>query len=127
ALGWGVTPLSIATTAAGPSAPKESAAVLSDFSWAQGWGSVNNPRIVADANGDGTSDYVGFGNSTTFIAYGGTFSNGQGSNGPGFSAVTAAVNDFGTSEGYTATMQRGAAPAGVGFGDILYGQGWAGI
>ena len=58
-----------------------SAVVLGDFSWAQGWGSPNNPRIIADVNGDGTSDYVGFGDSFTFIAYGGTFSDAQGSTG----------------------------------------------
>jgi len=100
--------------------------VLNDFGWAQGWGGAVNRRIVADVNGDGTSDYVGFGYSNTFIAYGGTFSSGA-STGPGFTSVTAAVQDFGTSEGYTASMQRGAAAAGVGDGDILYGQGFAGV
>src|SRR5439155_17750696 len=73
ALGWNGTPLSAVTVAAGPNAPLQSPAVLSDFSWAQGWGSTANPRIIADANADGTSDYVGFGDSFTFIAYGGTF------------------------------------------------------
>ena len=68
----------------GSNAAQQSPAVLNDFSWAQGWGSPNNPRIIADVNGDGTSDYVGFGDSFTFIAYGGTFSNAQGSTGPGF-------------------------------------------
>jgi hypothetical protein len=72
ALGWDAT----SSIVAGPNAPRESAAVLSDFSWAQGWGSADNPRIVTDVNGDGVSDYVGFGYSTTFIAYGGTFSSG---------------------------------------------------
>jgi probable HAF family extracellular repeat protein len=99
---------------------------LDDFSWAQGWGSADDPRSLADVNGDGNSDYVGFGYSATFIAYGGTFSSG-GSDGPGFSSVSAAVNDFGSSEGYTADVQRGAAAAGVGDGDILYGQGYAGV
>src|SRR5439155_1275396 len=42
-------------------APEVSPVVLNDFSWAQGWGSTNNPRIVTDVNGDGNSDYVGFG------------------------------------------------------------------
>src|ERR1700687_1613767 len=100
--------------------------MLNDFSWAQGWGSADDPRIITDVNGDGISDYIGFGFSATFIAYGGTFSSG-GITGPGFASATAAVNDFGTSEGYTAGMQRGAAAAGVGAGDILYGQGFAGI
>jgi len=100
--------------------------VLNDFGWAQGWGSAVNPRLIADANGDGTSDYVAFGYSSTFIAYGGTFSSG-GVTGPGFTAATASVQDFGTSEGYTADVQRGAAAAGIGNGDILYGQGFAGV
>jgi autotransporter passenger strand-loop-strand repeat protein len=108
------------------STPSLSPVVLKDFSWAQGWGSAGDPRIVTDVNGDGTSDYVGFGYSATFIAYGGTFTSG-GVTGPGFTSATAAVDDFGTSEGYTADDQRGAAAAGVGAGDILYGQGYAGI
>jgi hypothetical protein len=110
-----------------PPMPGLSPVVLTDFSWAQGWGGPDNPRVVTDVNGDGTSDYVGFGDQYTFVTYGGTFSNGQGSDGPGFSGVTAAVKDFGSSEGYTAADQRGAAAAGVGAGDILYGQGYAGI
>jgi hypothetical protein len=110
-----------------PPMPGLSPVVLTDFSWAQGWGGPDNPRVVTDVNGDGTSDYVGFGDQYTFVTYGGTFSNGQGSDGPGFSGVTAAVEDFGTGEGYTAADQRGAAAAGIGDGDILYGQGYAGI
>src|SRR5207247_282024 len=81
----------------------QSPVVLNDFGWAQGWVGAVNPRIIADVNGDGTSDYVGFGYSNTFIAYGGTFTSGA-STGPGFTSVTAAVQDFGTSEGYTASM-----------------------
>jgi autotransporter passenger strand-loop-strand repeat protein len=106
--------------------PVASPAVLTDFSWTQDWESADYPRIVTDVNGDGTSDYVGFGDQYTYLAYGGTFSGG-GSTGPGFSTAVAAVEDFGTSEGYTAADQRGAAAAGIGDGDILYGQGYAGI
>ncbi len=83
--------------------------------------------MIADVNGDGTSDYVGFGDEYTFIAYGGTFANVNGQPGPGFSSAVASVKDFGTDEGYTANAQRGAAAAGVGDGDVLYGQGYAGI
>src|SRR5947208_13397282 len=108
------------TTPPSPPPPSlgQSPVVLNDFGWAQGWGSADKPRIIADANGDGTSDYVGFGYSSTFIAYGGTFSSGKGGSGPGFTSATAAVQDFGTSEGYTADVQRGAAAAGVGNGDV---------
>src|SRR5579864_2924448 len=88
----------------GPNAPRESPAVLKDFGWAQGWGSADDLRVLADVNGDGNSDYVGFGDSATFISYGGTFSGGGGT-GPGFTSVVAAVGD----------------------GDILYGQGYAGV
>ena len=101
--------------------------MLNDFAWAQGWGSPNNPRIIADVNGDGASDYVGFGFQSVFVAYGGTFSDGQGSTGAGFTSAIAAVKDFGTNEGYTANVQRGAAATGVGVGDSLYGQGFAGV
>ncbi len=100
--------------------------VLNDFGWAQGWGSPDNPRMIADVTGSGSGDYVGFGDKYTFVAYGGTFANG-GQTGPGFSPAVASVRDFGTDEGYTASAQRGAAAVGVGDGDILYGQGFAGI
>jgi hypothetical protein len=130
ALGWGMTSPSPPPQSPPPPPPQratgESPVVLSDFSWAQGWGSADNPRIVSDVNGDGNSDYLGFGYSSTFIAYGGTFAGGGGT-GPGFSSSVASVEDFGTSEGYTASAQRGAAAAGVGDGDILYGQGYAGV
>ena len=37
------------------------------------------------------------------------------------------MQDFGTNEGYTTVVQRGAAATGVGSGDSLYGQGFAGV
>jgi hypothetical protein len=123
ALGWNATP--VTTTASGPNAPTVSPVLLNNFSWAQGWGSADDRRIVTDVNGDGVSDYVGFGYSATFIAYGGIFSSG-GSTGPGFTSAVAVVNDFGTSEGYTSAMQRGVASAEFGDGDIIYGRAMRG-
>jgi len=91
-----------------PGAPTLSPVVLNDFGEAQGWGGADNPRIlVPNLNGDGTSDYVGFGDEYTFVAYGGTFASG-GETGPGFTTAVASVEDFGTDEGYTADVQRGA-------------------
>jgi hypothetical protein len=101
--------------------------VLDNFGWAQGWGSPNNPRMVADVDGNGSADYIGFGFQSVFVAYGGTFADGQGHLGPGFTAAVASVNDFGTDEGYAANVQRGAAATGAGPGASFYGQGFAGV
>jgi hypothetical protein len=110
-----------------PAGPSQSAAVLNDFGWAQGWGSPNNPRTIGFVDNNGAVDYIGFGFNAVFVAYGGTFSDGQGHLGPGFSSAMASVNDFGTNEGYAATVQRGAAATGAGVGDSFYGQGFAGV
>ncbi len=107
--------------------PEPSPVVLNDFGWNQGWGSPDNPRFTADIDGNGTTDYVGFGFNTTFISYGGTFSDGQGHTGPGFTAAVASVDDFGTEEGYSASVQRGAAMTGAGDGASIYGQGFLGV
>ena len=108
-------------------APFKSPVVLGNYGWAQGWGSPDNPRMTADVDGNGTMDYVGFGASSVYVSYGGTYASGQGT-GPGFSGAVASVNDFGTSEGYTASVQRGVAPTSAGTGgDTIYGQGFAGV
>ncbi len=106
--------------------PSESPIVLDNFGWAQGWGSPDNPRVTADVDGNGTTDYVGFGADSVFINYGGTFANGQGT-GPGFTDATFAVHDFGTAEGYTTSVQRGVATTQAGSGATIYGQGFAGV
>src|SRR5205823_6749356 len=117
----------ITVASAVPLAPSQSPVVLNDFGWAQGWGSPNNPRMTVDVDGHGATDYVGFGFQSVFVAYGGTFSDGQGHLGPGFTAAVGSINDFGTNEGYAATVQRGAAATGGGLGDSFYGQGFAGV
>src|SRR5436190_5058234 len=83
--------------------------------------------MVADVDGNGSADYVGFGFQSVFIAYGGTFSDGQGHFGHGFTSAVGSVNDFGTNQGYVASAQRGAAATGVGPGASFYGQGFAGV
>jgi len=47
-------------------------AVLNNFSWAQGWGSPNNPRQVVSTatNPNGGADYVGFGATSVIMAFG---------------------------------------------------------
>ncbi len=106
----------------------QSPAVLNEFSWQQGWGNPANPRVVSDLNGDSASDYLGFGKADVRISYGGTpFSTQAQPLGPGFLGTVVSIHDFGTVEGYTADMQRGAAATGAGVGDSIYGQGFAGI
>ena len=41
-----------------------------DFGVAQGWSAPQFQRTVADANGDGIDDIVGFGHSGTIVSYG---------------------------------------------------------
>lgn len=102
------------------------AVALSDFAWQQGWGRIDTPRMILDVDKNGSSDYVGFGDRTVFIAYGGTFSNGQGT-GPTFSSTFTTIQDFGIDEGYTRASERGVAATGNGPGDTIYGQGVAGV
>ncbi|RYY44266.1 MAG: VCBS repeat-containing protein [Sphingomonadales bacterium] len=66
------------------------AATFGSNAAAGGWASSNTyPRTVADINGDGRADLVGFGSAGVFAALG----NGNG----GFGAVYLAVNSFGAS------------------------------
>ncbi len=43
--------------------------VVTNFGSNQGWNNTNNVRTVADVNGDGKADLVGFGGSKTFVGY----------------------------------------------------------
>jgi hypothetical protein len=50
---------------------KQAATALNNFSPAQGWSSSDRfPRKLADINGDGRADLVGFGKSSVFVALG---------------------------------------------------------
>ena len=97
---------------------------LANFSWAQGWGSANNPREVVETatNPSGDADYVGFGTSSVIMAFGESTVNG-----PTFTNAIAAVHDFGSAEGYTAAVQRGAADTGDSIAPTVYGQGFKGV
>lgn len=62
------------------------------FSYANGWRVDQHVRELADVNGDGRADVVGFGDPGTFVAYGradGTFA-----------APVLAIRDFGTAQGW---------------------------
>lgn len=102
------------------------AVASNDFGWAQGWGAENNPRLVSDIDHNGSSDYLAFGSGYTLLASGGTWY-GQGPLHAGLSSTTVLIHDFGSDEGYTAAAQRGAALAGYGVAEVVYGQGYAGI
>ena len=65
---------------------------LRDFGTRQGWLRTEHPRELADVNGDGRADIVGFGYSTTYVSYGRA--------GGGFTAPREAVRDFTTGQGW---------------------------
>jgi Domain of unknown function (DUF4476)/FG-GAP-like repeat len=67
----------------------------SDF---EGWSYTNHVRTVADVDGDGKADLVGFGSAGTYVCF---------STGTGFESGKLAINDFGTDQGWDArTMKR---------------------
>ncbi|HJE24710.1 MAG TPA: VCBS domain-containing protein [Methylorubrum populi] len=100
---------------------------LQDYGLLQGWGSINNPRILTDVDHNGTGDYLAFGYGGVFLSNGITGADGENHNGPAFTKATVLVSDFGTNQGYTAEMQRGAALTGAGTAETIYGQGNAGL
>ncbi|MBB5747944.1 VCBS repeat-containing protein [Micrococcus sp. TA1] len=66
--------------------------VLNDFGYdAGGWRVEKNPRQLADVNGDGRADIVGFGNAGVYVATGNT--NGT------FTSRGRVLNDFGYDAG----------------------------
>ncbi|WP_298199285.1 FG-GAP-like repeat-containing protein [Novosphingobium sp.] len=91
---------------------------LADFGAAQGWASNDAfPRFVADVNGDGRADIVGFGQAGTLVAYG----NGDGT----FTAASNDLANFGAAQGWTSDttfhreifdINRDGLPDIVGFG-----------
>jgi RHS repeat-associated protein len=66
---------------------------VDDFDPINGWTDNNTyPRVLADVNGDGKADVVGFGGAGTWISY---------STGNGFTTPQLVVGDFGTDDGWT--------------------------
>lgn len=78
-----------------------------NFAVSQGWASADTIRTLADFNGDGRADLVGFGDSTVYAAA--SLGNaGQYTGGASFSpTLNALANDFSISQGYTSSNQRG--------------------
>jgi hypothetical protein len=75
---------------------------LADMGANQGW-SAATPRHVADVNGDGIVDLVGFGTDSTFTAFGSRDSSGN----LHFTIdSTKTVHDFGKSEGWDGHTMR---------------------
>lgn len=87
---------------------------LSNFGTDQGWTDNNKyPRLLADVNGDGRDDIVGFGARGVYVALA-----QEGSYGP----ARLAVSDFGYQQGWTSfdTQQRLMIDLnGDGFSDII--------
>jgi hypothetical protein len=93
--------------------------VINDFGpESGGWHINKHPRFVADINGDGRADIVGFGDAGVYIA----LSNGNGTFGP----VRFVLNDFGAEAGgwqvdkhlrLLADLKGDGRSAIVGFGD----------
>lgn len=93
--------------------------VLSNFGQTSGWSSFDHfPRAVADINGDGRGDIIGFGQAGAYVA----INSGNGS----FGAVSFALANFGQDQGWTSydRFERSAADInGDGRADIIgFGQ-----
>ncbi len=72
--------------------PSATAAEPGDFSYAQGWRIGQHPRELADVNGDGRADAVGFGNAGVLVGYG--LDDGA------FSPATLKASAFGRDQGW---------------------------
>src|SRR5581483_3474649 len=82
---------------------------------------------TADVNHDGRTDYLGFGTTKTYVAYGGDWFDDNGSTSFNFGDFSAALNDFGTKQGYQSSLQRGVVETGYGLGETIYAQGNRGV
>lgn len=90
-----------------------------DFGVAQGWSAAQHPRTVADLDGDGIGDIVGFGYSGTFVAYG--------RGGESFDLPARKFQDFGVAQGWSAPQyQRTVGDANGDGTDDIVGFGYSG-
>ncbi|MEX5299835.1 VCBS repeat-containing protein [Kocuria sp. CPCC 205292] len=99
---------------------------VENFGYQQGWRVDQHPRELADVNGDGIDDVVGFGNAGTYVAYGQADDS--------FTDASLVVRNFGRDQGWRVGMHpRGMTDANgdgradiVGFGNagtyVAYGQ-----
>jgi len=90
--------------------------VVAEFGYDQGWRVDKHIRLLADVNGDGKKDIVGFGDAGVYLAL---------STGTGFGAMTHVVAEFGYDQGWrtdkhlrtTADVNGDGRQDIVGFGD----------
>lgn len=86
--------VSLATGGTGQNAFTNKVLALADFGWDQGWSDDNiYHRAVADVNGDGRADIVGFGQAGVWVS----LSKGDGT----FGEVTFALDNFGVEQGWS--------------------------
>ena len=76
-----------------------------DFSIAQGWYTADTPRMLADINGDGKDDLVGFG-TAVYVSFG-QGNSAQYNGGASLSNAVPLINDLTSAQGFSAAYQRG--------------------
>jgi hypothetical protein len=76
--------------------------VLGEFGTDQSWQAGRHPRMLADVDGDGRADIVGFGDAGVYIAR----ANGAG----GFAGARFTIPDFGFDQGWRVNYEPPVAP-----------------